>query len=152
MTPTAQAFAVGSRGRSTNNLLQSGFFYACAASRAETSKEDSDMLQKAAYSRSDLPDLTDLLDRISEHVEELDENFAAMTGQLGDLREQLAQGRFQLAVLGQFKRGKSTLLHALLGKALHRRQKQGEAVAKEVLRLETAAADLVPLREALAQG
>lgn len=35
----------------------------------------------------------------------------ALTG----LRDRLAEGRFQLAVLGQFKRGKSTLLNALLG-------------------------------------
>ena len=31
------------------------------------------------------------------------------------MRHRLAAGRFQLAVLGQFKRGKSTLLNALLG-------------------------------------
>jgi len=34
------------------------------------------------------------------------------------LRNQLNEGRFHLAVLGQFKRGKSTLLNALLGEAL----------------------------------
>ena len=34
---------------------------------------------------------------------------------LTGLRDRLAEGRFQLAVLGQFKRGKSTLLNALLG-------------------------------------
>ena len=34
---------------------------------------------------------------------------------LTSLRDRLAEGRFQLAVLGQFKRGKSTLLNALLG-------------------------------------
>ena len=34
---------------------------------------------------------------------------------LDGLRQRLAAGRFQLAVLGQFKRGKSTLLNALLG-------------------------------------
>jgi hypothetical protein len=32
--------------------------------------------------------------------------------------ERLARGRFHLAVLGQFKRGKSTLLNALLGEAV----------------------------------
>jgi GTP-binding protein EngB required for normal cell division len=35
--------------------------------------------------------------------------------QLQSLAQRLAQGRFQLAVVGQFKRGKSTLLNALLG-------------------------------------
>jgi GTP-binding protein EngB required for normal cell division len=34
---------------------------------------------------------------------------------LGILRDRLEQGRLQLAVVGQFKRGKSTLLNALLG-------------------------------------
>jgi GTPase Era involved in 16S rRNA processing len=34
---------------------------------------------------------------------------------LQDLQERLTTGRFHLAVLGQFKRGKSTLLNALLG-------------------------------------
>jgi len=37
---------------------------------------------------------------------------------LTSLRDRLAEGRFQLAVLGQFKRGKSTLLNALLGEDL----------------------------------
>jgi ribosome biogenesis GTPase A len=34
---------------------------------------------------------------------------------LGELKDRLTGGRLQLAVLGQFKRGKSTLLNALLG-------------------------------------
>ncbi len=38
--------------------------------------------------------------------------------QLHGLRRRLVTGRFQLAVLGQFKRGKSTVLNALLGKSL----------------------------------
>ena len=37
---------------------------------------------------------------------------------LAGLCERLNTGRFHLAVLGQFKRGKSTLLNALLGEAL----------------------------------
>lgn len=37
---------------------------------------------------------------------------------LNSLRERLATDRFQLAVLGQFKRGKSTVLNALLGKSV----------------------------------
>jgi len=44
-----------------------------------------------------------------------------MDGQVGTLttlRERLAEGRFHLAVLGQFKRGKSTLLNALLGEEI----------------------------------
>jgi ribosome biogenesis GTPase A len=37
---------------------------------------------------------------------------------LDSLRDRLVTERFQLAVLGQFKRGKSTLLNALLGKSV----------------------------------
>ena len=37
---------------------------------------------------------------------------------LNTLRERLATERFQLAVLGQFKRGKSTVLNALLGQSV----------------------------------
>ncbi len=37
---------------------------------------------------------------------------------LRELRDRLAHGRLQLAVVGQFKRGKSTLLNALIGKDL----------------------------------
>jgi len=37
---------------------------------------------------------------------------------LNDLRDQLLEERLHLAVLGQFKRGKSTLLNAILGEAL----------------------------------
>jgi ribosome biogenesis GTPase A len=37
---------------------------------------------------------------------------------LNSLRERLATERFQLAVLGQFKRGKSTVLNALLGQSV----------------------------------
>lgn len=38
--------------------------------------------------------------------------------QLDGLRQRLGQGQFHLAVLGQFKRGKSTFLNALLGEPL----------------------------------
>jgi GTPase SAR1 family protein len=37
--------------------------------------------------------------------------------QLGDLHERIIQGQFRIAVLGQFKRGKTSLLNALLGDA-----------------------------------
>ena len=42
-------------------------------------------------------------------------DFQADAERLGKLAERLQEGRFHLAVLGQFKRGKSTLLNALLG-------------------------------------
>ncbi len=38
--------------------------------------------------------------------------------ELGELAQRVKQGTFHLAVLGQFKRGKSTLINALLGKKL----------------------------------
>jgi len=48
-------------------------------------------------------------------VHALGADFAGDDQHLGELKNRLAQGRFHLAVLGQFKRGKSTLLNALLG-------------------------------------
>ena len=41
--------------------------------------------------------------------------YLSATAPYSPARHRLAAGRFQLAVLGQFKRGKSTLLNALLG-------------------------------------
>lgn len=46
------------------------------------------------------------------------ERFAAGRERLAELEARLAEGRFHLAVLGQFKRGKSTLLNALVGAPL----------------------------------
>jgi GTP-binding protein EngB required for normal cell division len=43
---------------------------------------------------------------------------AKILERLNSLRERLATERFQLAVLGQFKRGKSTVLNALLGQSV----------------------------------
>jgi GTP-binding protein EngB required for normal cell division len=50
--------------------------------------------------------------------EDLGEEFSGFTRAIQDLKERLEEGRFRLAVLGQFKRGKSTLLNALIGKPL----------------------------------
>jgi GTP-binding protein EngB required for normal cell division len=44
--------------------------------------------------------------------------YEAAAGEILALKERLAGGRFHLAVLGQFKRGKSTVLNALLGEAI----------------------------------
>lgn len=46
------------------------------------------------------------------------EEFTGEIKRLEELRERLSRGRFHLAVLGQFKRGKSTLINALLGEAV----------------------------------
>ena len=45
-------------------------------------------------------------------------NSSGLVGRLGTLKERLEDCRLQLAVLGQFKRGKSTFLNALLGAPL----------------------------------
>lgn len=44
--------------------------------------------------------------------------FAGFRKRMADLAGRLDEGRFRLAVLGQFKRGKSSLLNALLGEPL----------------------------------
>lgn len=51
-------------------------------------------------------------------VKTLGERYTVLADRFGTLSERLSEDRFQLAVLGQFKRGKSTLLNALLGEAL----------------------------------
>jgi GTP-binding protein EngB required for normal cell division len=59
-----------------------------------------------------------LLDQTIERIGDLGPDFVNDYAKLNALRERLAEERFHLAVLGQFKRGKSTLLNALLGEAL----------------------------------
>jgi len=51
-------------------------------------------------------------------IETLGSAFDADLRKLTGLQDRFSGGRFHLAVLGQFKRGKSTLLNALLGEAL----------------------------------
>jgi hypothetical protein len=63
-------------------------------------------------------DFRKLLDNASEIVHGLGPQFAGDCQKLLSLTERLEEGRFHLAVLGQFKRGKSTLLNAFLGEAL----------------------------------
>ncbi|MBI5571247.1 MAG: dynamin family protein [Desulfomonile tiedjei] len=59
-----------------------------------------------------------LLGEAIKSADELGPQFASDKEKLTLLRTRLEEGRFHLAVLGQFKRGKSTLLNALLGEAL----------------------------------
>jgi len=59
-----------------------------------------------------------LLGKAVKNVDGLGPEFTGDTEKLLFLRERLEEGRFHLAVLGQFKRGKSTLLNAFLGEAL----------------------------------
>jgi GTP-binding protein EngB required for normal cell division len=56
-----------------------------------------------------------LLDRAARRVALLGRDSAGAEARLRSLRERLSEERFHLAVLGQFNRGKSTLLNALLG-------------------------------------
>jgi GTP-binding protein EngB required for normal cell division len=59
-----------------------------------------------------------LLGEAIDLSERLGEGFLADKDRLVSLRKRFEEGRFHLAVLGQFKRGKSSLLNALLGHAL----------------------------------
>ncbi len=63
-------------------------------------------------------DLLGLLDDVREAVSLLGEDYSDHLCDFESLRERLTAGQFRLAVLGQFKRGKSTLLNALLGTQL----------------------------------
>lgn len=59
-----------------------------------------------------------LLGEAAGKLEELGEELVPARDRLLSLRSRFENGRFHLAVLGQFKRGKSSLLNALLGNSL----------------------------------
>jgi GTPase SAR1 family protein len=54
----------------------------------------------------------------ADRIQSFGSEYAFYADQLRELADRLDSGRFHLAVLGQFKRGKSTLINALLGEAL----------------------------------
>jgi ribosome biogenesis GTPase A/polyhydroxyalkanoate synthesis regulator phasin len=58
-----------------------------------------------------------LRDKLASLAEQL-RRIASHESQAEEIRGKLLEGRFNLAVLGQFKRGKSTLINALLGSPL----------------------------------
>jgi predicted GTPase len=60
-------------------------------------------------------ELSDFLQRAAEQMGALGAEFEADRDRLNGLRQRLREERCHLAVLGQFKRGKSTLVNALLG-------------------------------------
>ncbi|HPC55855.1 MAG TPA: dynamin family protein [Methanolinea sp.] len=68
-----------------------------------------------AFPPAATPDLSSLLGRAISILHDLGPAMEPQERALSGLRDRLSEGRFQLAVLGQFKRGKSTLLNALLG-------------------------------------
>jgi len=64
------------------------------------------------------PNLTELLTLVESVVGDGTQAGEMDAAALAEIRSRLAAGRFHLAVLGQFKRGKSTLINALLGQPL----------------------------------
>jgi GTPase SAR1 family protein len=66
----------------------------------------------------DKGDLLLVLDAVKDAVVPLGEDYSDHLNDFELLRDRLVAGQFRLAVLGQFKRGKSTLLNALLGDQL----------------------------------
>ena len=58
-------------------------------------------------------ELTDCLYQLKEYSEDLDLNNAAKS--IADTIEKVANEHFEVAIVGEFKRGKSTLINALLG-------------------------------------
>ncbi len=62
--------------------------------------------------------LSDLLGKTAGIISGLGPQFLHYSRKLNDLASRYSEGRFHLAVLGQFKRGKSTLLNALTGEPI----------------------------------
>jgi hypothetical protein len=59
--------------------------------------------------------LSVLLDKVEPSLPHPTPTQRALLGKLNDVQKRIEEGRLRVAVLGQFKRGKSTLLNALLG-------------------------------------
>mgnify|MGYP001026384413 FL=1 len=67
---------------------------------------------------SHAPQLPEILACEADRVQSFGSEYVHYADQLRELAGRLDSGRFHLAVLGQFKRGKSTLINALLGESL----------------------------------
>ncbi|MBR4223742.1 MAG: dynamin family protein, partial [Oscillospiraceae bacterium] len=63
--------------------------------------------------RETINDLTDSLAQLQEYASSL--NLANTARSIGDVIEKAANGHFEVAIVGEFKRGKSTLINAILG-------------------------------------
>ena len=74
-----------------------------------------DLSNGGAQGRSEL---LGLFNRLIDFTDELSADSFADGKRLRNLKERLITDRFHLAVLGQFKRGKSTLINALIGEPL----------------------------------
>ena len=75
-------------------------------------------MAKLLHDESDVPGAdisaeTQVLSRLAEIAAQLGEN--AMAADVQQLATRINEGRFFVACIGQFKRGKSTLLNALVG-------------------------------------
>ncbi|MDG5815292.1 dynamin family protein [Chitinispirillales bacterium ANBcel5] len=57
----------------------------------------------------------EIVDKALKLCKKLPDSCSAFRIQIGELRNRLAEGQLHLAVLGQFNRGKSTFINALLG-------------------------------------
>ena len=68
--------------------------------------------------RNDRAPLAALLGKTAVTVAEIGPQFVHYGRKLTELGSRFSEGRFHLAVLGQFKRGKSTLLNALTGEPI----------------------------------
>ncbi|MFZ1986810.1 MAG: dynamin family protein [Desulfatitalea sp.] len=66
----------------------------------------------------DHPPLALMLGKAADAVAQIGPACTHYSRKLNDLSHRFREGRFHLAVLGQFKRGKSTLLNALTGEAI----------------------------------
>ncbi len=62
--------------------------------------------------------ITALLDGLIDALSPVESQSSSIVNRIVRLRDRVQDNRFQLAVLGQFKRGKSTLLNALLGEEI----------------------------------
>jgi len=72
----------------------------------------------AATTEEKKENLSTLIDLAVRTLGGMGSEFTTEQSRLAGLKDRLAEGRFHLAVLGQFKRGKSTLLNALLGESV----------------------------------
>jgi hypothetical protein len=77
-------------------------------------RED-EMTRAAAPIRKNCQPLAVLLEKAADTILENGSVFVHYAQKLNELADRYSEGRFHLAVLGQFKRGKSTLLNALTG-------------------------------------
>lgn len=73
------------------------------------------MTQPTPISNRNRLHLSSLLEQTAATVGKLGTEFDHYRCKLTELNSRYSEGRFHLAVLGQFKRGKSTLLNALIG-------------------------------------